>query len=276
MILPNTIYKTSGLALRLYYDQLPTITSGASGVYPLADYLRITKDGGAFNVVIDNQVVTFVPKQSTPLNKRVLLIGDSIFSRVDVANRLQALDASLTIVNEARGGWKAYDFARKEESPFVFNGVLDFSQYLNGQPAPDVAVIHVGINDVFGYQDDATVALMATKSRQYLEEIIAILPCPVIQCLPIAPANSQDGFALRYGTTQTLERYKRNRDMLIAEYVCNLNTTQLSSNHCIDPDYDFETVVTDGRAMVNDPIHPTQQGMDKLAEVVYSHLLGMF
>ena len=276
MILPNTIYKISGLPIRLYYDQLPTISTAVNGIYPFANYLKINKDGAQFTVTIDGQVVTIVPRQQVNLNKRVLLIGDSIFARGDVTNRLQELDTSLTIINEGRGGWKAYDFARKDESPFRFNEALDFNQYLNGAPPPDVVVIHLGINDVFGYTDDAVAALMITKSRQYIEELLAILPCPVIQCLPIAPAASQDGFALRYGTAQTLGRYQRNRDMLIAEYTCNLSTTQLHSNHCIDPHYDFETVEVDGRVMVNDPIHPTVQGMNKLADVIYAHILGMF
>jgi len=102
-------------------------------------------------------------------------------------------------------------------SPFVFGGNFNFAQYLSTNSitlaANDWVLIHLGINDLFGAGDDASVSTTMAAMMAQLNAMITGIKAVVAGiriglCLTIPPSN-QDGFGSAYGAGQRYRRYVR-------------------------------------------------------------------
>lgn len=123
------------------------------------------------------------------------------------------------------------------------NSKLDFAGYLADHgftmASGDWVIIHLGINDVFGYTDDDSVISSLDGKMINLRNIIsnmrsAVSGLRVGICVTIPP-SSQDGFAYNYTTGQTLYRYMRNLKFLQQRYISEFDndTDRATGNYLI-------------------------------------------
>lgn len=160
--------------------------------------------------------------------KNVLVIGDSTIANGFMLSKWEALaedkDSAINFIgtkgdnlkHEGISGWTAIKFASDEESPFVFQGVLDFGRYIkeNHLADPDYVCINLGINDVFLAKNDKELKdrmkgtleafdQLIESIRKYDSEIVIGIN------IPIPPTESQDAFG-KANVGQTQWRYKMN------------------------------------------------------------------
>lgn len=141
-------------------------------------------------------------------HRSLLVIGDSTvangmmleqlldnFSGDVMALTLIGTQGSAPVLHEGRSGWTTRKYMEDEESPFLFNGTFDFSQYIayNQLQVPDYVLIDLGINDLFAALAEGNVTEMIPRTLvEYQQMIDSIHACsPNIQigvCTTIPPA----------------------------------------------------------------------------------------
>lgn len=157
-----------------------------------ADDLNIVTTNGDESVYrrIYNQRVIDPSKKSNPFSeKNVLLIGDSFFDQsvlpCDIKNQIVNVHGfdgfnfigsktsvatingnEITCNNEGRGGFTIEDFTKSIQTqgrgsvfpnPFIFNGSVDFSEYMSFNEINgviDYVIINLGVNDLILNHDD--------------------------------------------------------------------------------------------------------------------------
>lgn len=264
------------------------------------------------------------------VSRKVLMIGDSTWANGIVAAELVNLfnaDAKyfLTLVgsndgsaNDAGGtprtiktdaisGWSFSLFTTNSAtawtelggtartgSPFSFAGAFSFASYLAAHSitmsSGDWVLVHLGINDVFSFTDDATANTQILNMLGQLAAWITSIKAAVSGvrigiCVTIPPSSSQDAFGVNYNNGQTLRRYEQNlrlwRDAVIAAYDSTVasNVYVIPYHVNLDRENNFPTssVALNARNSdtYNQPsngVHPANSGYWQLADMLRGFL----
>lgn len=186
-------------------------------------------------------------------------------------------------------------------NPFWNNSTsqLDFSNYLTTNSitmaSSDWVFIHLGINDVFGYTDDATLATQISTMVTQLRALItnmrsAVAGLRTALCITIMPTISQDGFGANYTTGQTLMRYLQNiktwQKRMITEFDNDTERTAgnylIAWNAVIDRENNMQKSSVDANARnttqittYTNGVHPAQSGYDQMGDELWAFLKYM-
>lgn len=253
-----------------------------------------------------------------PVTRRLLAIGDSTTAGGQFLSELLRLCAgsglTLTLVgtrggnvpdsagqaravaHEAIPGWRIGWFYADPTSPFVFNGAFNFAAYLSAHSialaAGDWVTVHLGINDVFGYTDDAAclaqIATMVTQLNAMLASIrAAVAGVRIGLCLTIPPSQDQDAFGHDYAAGQTQWRYKRNRDLWLETMLAAWSGQEASGVYLVPLNANLDTrhnmltesVPANARSPVlvtrqSNGVHPADSGYWQIADACYAFLRG--
>lgn len=233
-------------------------------------------------------------------SKRVLAIGDSTTNAGEYTQRLLDLAAANASAaqpllmgtrgsgsnkHEGRPGWTLNAYYQQAaysglSNPFYGSGgKFHLGEYLTAtsQAAPDVVVIHLGINENFGSTSDGVVNSLMDQSIDQLERIIGLtadadvgavfeanVAAAVIIAVPIPPAASQDAFGNDYGCGQTRARYRRNIKVcghrLIEAFAANEadNVWLLPWHMSVNP------------ANIADSVHPASAGYAEMGDALFA------
>ena len=174
-------------------------------------------------------------------------------------------------------------------------GAFNFGGYLSAQAitmsANDWVMIHLGINDVFGITDDATLnTLMATMGSQ-ITGMIASIKAGVVGIrigllLTIPPNIQQDAFGTNYGSGATAWRHARNvelwREYLIANYSSITNVKVFAYQLGLDMENNTQTTATPLNTRntttyvkQTNGIHPAASGYYQMADMLKQFLKGL-
>lgn len=247
--------------------------------------------------------VDVVPKSAgTGLNKKVLFIGDSMTDAdkypQEIVNMFADDPMNVTLLgtlgtetapNEGRSGWRAYTYCRcangandiaglSYTNPFYNNGHFDFGKYMsdNGYTGVDYVFICLGMNDVAPsrnhHNTDADI-------YEYWDEMIQSIHAynPNIKiALWLSPVAS---FTTNYNRAQ-FDVTMRIHDLLIRRYD---NRESEKIYLCpvylnVDPYHDYPQAMQAvsrrntrfTEAIGSDYVHPTIEGYNKCADVIYS------
>ena len=308
MTMPTDIYLTAGREYRIYYnnlfytDNLDTSTITVETDIPHAandEYLLLDPGNdltGTFSLgitVVDSIKHCFCSGNSTlhvsspnanlDEHHRILLIGDSMTRSFRYPTQLYGLltsqpnpqitmlgtDRNGNIAAEAYSGGMTWNwFVESEDSPFIYNGALDVSRYLqdvcNGIP-PDYIVVFLGINGTYWVTsnrrhviDQALEHFYFEPGHLLLDHMLQAMPDTKIALALITSGNYQPG--LCYESWKPLTKYMNKRIVeTFTDYHENLEVIPL--HLCIDPWTD-----------VTDNVHLTTRGNQRLAESVYNWL----
>jgi len=319
---------TKGSQFDRWWRYTPTSGDAGSTTFTLAVYtknrstLLATASATLKTVALTHPTVA--------VSRKVLMIGDSTWAGGIVAAELVNLfngdtKYTLTLVGsndgnvndsgstsravkvEAISGWTFNLFTTdtatawteiggtsRTGSPFSFSGAFNFASYLSAQSitmaSGDWVLINLGINDIFGATDDATLTTtmgtMSTQLAAWITSIKAAVSGVRIGILvTIPPSGSQDSFGVNYTSGQTLRRYEQNlrlwRDTIIANHDATVasNVFVLPYHVAVDRVNNFATssVALNARnsTTYNQPsngVHPNSGGYYQLADFLRSYL----
>lgn len=112
----------------------------------------------------------------------LLIIGDSLTTPGISADTIATIYPNLTWTGNIAtpggnsvcgyGGYSAYLYVDIEEVPFRPAGSFDMGPYMLANGYPDVVVISLGINYLFGAADGAQLATFLTNETGYLDQMI--------------------------------------------------------------------------------------------------------
>lgn len=229
----------------------------------------------------------------------ILVIGDSTVANGIMLNKWNTLAKEAKIMinfigtkgndikHEGISGWTANKFAFDEESPFVFNGTINFKKYIeeNDLSSPEYVCINLGINDMFLAKDNKELRKRmkeALKAYEQLIDSIKQYDSKIIIgiVVPIPPAQSQDAFGKAH-IGQTQWRYKINiesfQKMVIEKYsgvydvipvYVNLDTANAMGNEwCQISARDFRTRE---EIPANGHVHPDDIGYAQMADEMWA------
>lgn len=243
------------------------------------------------------------------VTRKALLIGDSLLSGGEIASHLNDLGVgnptnyALTMIGTQGGATKhegysgkTYDWMRNHaDSPFTFSGSFDFAQYLTTNSftmsSGDHVVFLLGVNDMFGWQNDADaiarVALMQADLAAMISNIQSAVPgVKIWVSLVTSPSQDQSSFGNHYpGTLQTRNRYNRNlgiwRKHLLDTYGGSATVKLMPINCCLDTRNNMVTEVQTVNARNSDTTvvqtngeHPRALGDYQIGDCIYSCLLS--
>lgn len=173
-------------------------------------------------------------------------------------------------------------------SPFVFNGVFDFPQYMstNGFTGVDCVGLHVGINDVFSknYEDiDATVAGVVSTIEVMITSIHTYNSLTKIGIMvPILPTLTQNGIGNLSNMNTPRWRYKRNIVLLARQLINQFQEREIENIYIVPVNCNLDTVnnmasrteLANARTttMVSRQInglHPSDEGSGQMSDSVY-------
>ncbi|MDF2720374.1 MAG: hypothetical protein K0Q59_49 [Paenibacillus sp.] len=324
LLLPPVMYAVVGHEMNVYFDNLIAGESSRydfdvhcpigrhrndrwscvaeqPGDYPL-DIEVYAEDGGLLASARTTVRVKPAESASGP-GRRMLFIGDSTTAAGHYTAellRLFAVDtASLELFgtkgvaanrHEGRGGWKVSDYYEREESPFLFEGRFDFARYMeqNGYAGLTDVCIHLGINDVYPWTDDAAVKSLLARSMPMLETIIADIQqyassIRIGILLAIPPSRTQDSFGKSYGAGQSRRRYRRNWMLwnreLLHRFADRPGIELVPTHVNLDSarNMPIETVAGNARndrleTCQSNGVHPAVEGYKQMADVLYAWL----
>ncbi|MGX7105616.1 SGNH/GDSL hydrolase family protein [Globicatella sanguinis] len=182
--------------------------------------------------------------------------------------------------HEGRGGWTTSLYRTNQiyygsGNPF-FNpdkNDFDFAYYMaqNGYSGLTDVIFQLGINDVFGLENDNLMSGIIKTITDYEALVQSVraydLNIQIGITVTIPPNASQLAFAKAYKTGQTQWMYKRNNAVWINQLIEHFkgreseNIRLIGQNACIDT----KTRIADG-------VHPTVEGYQELGRVVYAYL----
>lgn len=249
-------------------------------------------------VFIDSVKTLIEIKDSSKEEISVLVLGDStIEAAYETETLLELSDKdnySLSLVgtktsffnnplnvHEGRGGWSAYLYTNGYEAlsatnPF-YNSYsegdyeFDFSYYMNqnGFEKLDCVVLQLGINDVYGLNNDSDLNFAAENYLHYMEYMIKSIRAydpdiKIVWNLILPPSSDEYIFDSDY----TAQRAKRNT------YLTNLDIIRRYSN--------FKNIYIcpinasiDCKNNMADYVHPTQEGYEEIGTMLYGFIRGI-
>lgn len=206
------------------------------------------------------------------------------------------------VAHEGYGGWTWNSFATGKNSKFLQfpegdntkPGTLNFQAFLdqyNDGKAPDVITVMLGINDIFGAQDDnieSRITAIFEKMEVLLTEFRKVAPEALIGVALIPPgAGSQDAFGANYTCGQTRWQYHKNQRRynaaltakfqaanplnisLVPVYInldCQNNYPQLTS----EVNHGNPAKIT----RLNNGVHPSTAGYNQIGDTFFSWLMA--
>jgi len=249
------------------------------------------------------------------VSKKVLFIGDSTTNAAVYTGELLTLfgasdpmDITLlgsrgtgSNLHEGRGGWTVNMYNTVAESGGITNpfyntatSKFDFSYYMTqrGYASVDYVGIHLGINDVFNFSDDATLLASISTILITLDSMVANIKSfnssiKVGIMVTIPASKYQDSFAKSYQNGQTTWRYKQNWFLWINELM-SMFKSRTGENIFIVPLYTnldtvnnmaTETIPVNSRsaktvARQSNGVHPANEGYYQMADTIYYWLKG--
>ena len=321
--LPPKIYGLTGEEINIYFDNISlcsdisafqfdvvsdvgtqqnerwTYTPPTPGVHSLA--INVYKDGLFVTKATTSLVVTS-SGVGLGANRRCLFIGDSTTDAGVYTQELLNLQAddvmSINLVggrgispnvHEGRGGWTISQYYTDSNSPFVFDGTFDFSQYMStkGYSNIDYVGIHLGINDMFGHTTDASVNLAISNRLGELNAMISSIiaysdTVKIGLMVTIPPSFNQDAFGKNYGSGQTRWRYKRNNYLWVKEFMNyfkdredeNIHLVPIHTNLDTQNNMESENVAVNSRnskvvSRQSNGVHPAPIGYHQMADALW-------
>lgn len=267
------------------------------GDYPLT--ISLYKNGGKDLITSATSTIK-VSDGTGGTTEKFLFIGDSHtekgFYLTELYNlmsmELVGTRGTPPILHEGRSGWRINDYLTSSESPFVFNGVFDFGQYMsNNNFTVDNIVIMLSTNDIAGVVGEEAVnenlewvlnnfSKFITGIRSYSTTV------KVHIALTLPPAKSQDGWGKVYHAGDTKRfAFKRNVFKFVKMLIDTYSNKESESiylvplNLNLDTVNNFETeevqVNSRNNTMVKrviDSIHPDgNSGYLQVADTYYYH-----
>lgn len=258
------------------------------------------------------------PAFPIPVTRKLLVIGDSLTAEghalaeaVNLAEKAQlnlvtvgtrsvdSADADgvcRTVLSEAVGGKTLAWHSTSPESPFVFGGKFNFSQYLTVNEIAlgdrDWVLIFLGANDVFGCASDESCDTQITAMANTLNLMISQIRAAAAGirigiCLPLPPSDSQDAFGSNYGTGQRQKRYRRNRDLWLCYLLENRSGQDASLIYLVPTHMNLDTArnmqVEEVAVNARNPqqvqrqsngLHPATAGYFQVADSLFAFLRG--
>ncbi len=308
-ILPDTIPVALGNTIELYNDDVAFVhinetayrfewicnvgvsdkfkwswKSSKFGIFPI----RFRVYSGDNLLVEEESIIKVVPKVSNP-SLNILAIGNSLTSggfSYQFQQISQDLDFTLkpigtqgtTYPNEGHSGWSFSQFLGSE-SPFYFNGTIDFKKYIqsNSLPFPDIVRIFLGINDCFSSRPMDAIyqsvdQLINSIKTAYPEALIFI-------AMPTLCENSGDGWIHDYGNLNNYYPYQLRIRELWRYLIKNYSGTALKKNVrityeglCIDRDNGYPL---NSNMVHSGGVHPNAEGYKQLSRG-FSNTLNYF
>lgn len=218
------------------------LTAEEAGEYPIT--ISATKNGNT--VMAESTIIVSVAEQGNGVTRSFLILGDSTTNNSKLTEKITENFAgdgmNITLLgtrgeapnsHEGRAGWTLALYHTKAEHNGVANpfynpssGAFDASYYFanTGVAVPDYFVINLGINDMFGFADDATAETGIATALGLLDDTIASVRAAapntkICVALTIPPNYSQDAFGKAYKCNQTRDRYKRNNALWVSKLI---------------------------------------------------------
>lgn len=278
------------------------IPTGA-GTYPLT--INIYKNYTDLVASASTNILVKGGSAGTGINRKCLFIGDSTtahgyYQHTALANFAADVMDITTIgtINEmaepnnnyeGRTGWTIDMYYTRSDSPFVYNGEINFYHYMtaNGYSGLEYVLIHLGINDTINYKTDvefyAGVEDSFYKLQSFFNSIRAYdANIKIVIMLTIPPFASQDGYGKVFGSGQTRWRHRRNNHLwnkkLIETYGgrtsekyyilplnVNLDTVHNAQTEQVAVNSRNSTLVT----RQSDGQHPAPEGYSQMGDMVY-------
>ena len=309
---------TKGMQLERGYRITPT--SSDVGTYTLT--IRASINADIYKEVSTILVVTSASARSGE-TASVIVLGDSTTDTGKVIEKLnENFSGDVMTVNtlgtrgtspnnhEGRSGWSWDTYFTKESVTYtdgrgtIYNPfynpstqTFDASYYFanSGIAIPDVFIINMGINDVFGYTNDIELDTAMTTILQRSETAVksildATITTKVCICLTIPPNHSQDAFGKAYACGQTRNRCKRNNTLWVNALIEQFKDREderiyiVPINACLDtinnmgmetlPVNARNTAVTYQSPIANGGVHPVESGYWQIADVYTAFLKG--
>jgi len=274
------------------------------GVYPLS--INIYKD---YSIAAKAYTEVIVKPETNHPDKEIkcLFIGDSITSGGIYTKELLSMagnaNMKISLIGTKGALPNCYEgissktvdyFFINPESPFVFNGVFNFSRYMKKYSftSTDYVFINLGINDlIYVSNDEALEERIASMLMDYQCMINSIKSfneeIKVGIMITIPPSSSQDAFGRTYGSGQTQWRYKRNNFIWTKELIEKFRGSENKGIYLVPANVNLdtrnnmlmETVAVNSRnpATVErqrDGVHPATSGYMQIADMVYYFLKG--
>lgn len=288
------------------YTVIPT----ESGEYQIS--IKCSKNG--MSVQAESKIVVSNANQGDGVTRSMIILGDSTtnnnIATLKIAENFENDHMSLTLLgtrgteprkHEGRSGWRLSQYhtiaVDKYDSSVVnpfFNpetSKFDAAYYFanTGVAIPDYFVINLGINDTFGYADDAAAEDGIATNIAYLDATIASVMSAapntkICVALTIPPNYSQDAFGKAYKCGQTRDRYKRNNALWVAKLIEMYQGREtdgiylLPLNTNLDTRYNmgFEVAKVNKRnsetyqqPIGNGGVHPVESGYWQIADVYW-------
>ncbi|WP_373710500.1 SGNH/GDSL hydrolase family protein [Jeotgalibaca porci] len=277
-----------------------TVKPTASGSYPVT--ISVHKDREIEPVTLQETTLFVTNKYAgAGLTLDYLQIGDSIthnlFASSGLQNNFNADSANLNTIgtqgiapknHEGYPGQTSTFIVSDVASPFVFDGVFDFEQYMTTQSYTNVDYVAIlfGANDVYNPVDlDAAIQTVITNYNTMIASIHAYDPTIKVGiCVSIMSAYSQDAFGNDVGAAQARWKFKRNVVLLGREIIkqfSNRETEQIyvvATNANLDTEHNFSNATAEPVNGTNpvdlitrqtNGLHPNYYGSWQLADTIY-------
>lgn len=208
--------------------------------------------------------------------------------------------------HEGRSGWKFSSYFNPPNAGDVASGVenpwynpstetFDANYYFanSGIEKPDWLFINLGINDMFGYTNDFSLARAINDAKDLCNEMIASIKSvsadtKIGLCLTIPPNHSQDAFGKVYKCNQTRDRCKRNNVIWVQNLIETYDGKESDGIYLVPIYVNLDTVynmgmetlpvnarntdVTYQSPIANGGVHPVESGYWQIADVYTAFL----
>lgn len=326
-LIPANIYGLVGKEVNIYFDSLNlddykkynfditcdigtqqnerfTVIPSTAGTYPIT--IDIFKGIELIKTLTSNIVVKSA-NVGTGVEKSVITIGDSLIGHgyitgelvnlfgADAMNLvLKGTEGTAPNLHEGRSGWSTSNYVTNvfaAYNPFwnSTTSKFDFSLYMSNQgyTSVDYVLINLGINDMSGYTDDATLKKDMPKFLANLQTMIDSVHAynPNVKVgvfITPQPSYHQDAFGKSYGTGRNQWRYKRNAILWVKTMVDYFKGKEASNiylvpvNVNLDTEHNMptETVPVNSRnsqtiVRQNNGVHPAESGYYQMSDMVY-------
>ena len=305
---------SKGMQLERGYRINPTADD--VGTYTLS--IRASVSDDVFSEVTTTLIVTDASAGSG-VSKKVIVLGDSTTNNGIAVRKLNdnfsddvmsiqtiGTRGTAPYKHEGRSGWRFSSYFGPPNSGDIAAGVenpwynpttetFDATYYFEntGIEKPDWLFINLGINDTFGYTDDAVLGTQIEYCKSLCNSMISSIksasPNTIISvCLTIPPNHSQDAFGKAYSNGQTRNRYKRNNVLWVKSLIEEYDGRESEGIYLIpiytnlDTVYNmgFETLPVNARnqdityqsPIGNGGVHPVESGYWQIADVYTAFL----
>ena len=240
-------------------------------------------------------------------NYTMTLVGSNTGNSVDStgATRALACDAisgwtASMFVSNSTSAWTTIGGAARTGSPFVFGGAFNYSTFLSTNSIAlstnDIAVIHLGINDIFASFTPEEAQSKISTCTNMIETIVqgihsAVPGIRTAVCVTIPPNAQGEAWGVDYASTsQPWHQYQQNRRRLARAIVSQFNGRTASRIYCVAYDATLDTFnnynsasaavnarnsATYLRPSASAGVHPSDSGYYQLADTLRAFLKGI-